>query len=120
MLGEVNVEKIYNDFGHKATKVSLESFISLIRETEVVHGLVSRLRSGEREVVLSGVSGSLGALLTAAVKEAFPQRPLLLLSPDEEAAQNVREDLERLLPPGPDGKVASFPESDAGLGRKWP
>jgi len=100
--------------------VSLESIFPLIRETEAVRSLLSRLRSGEREVSLSGVAGSLGALLTAAVRESFPERPLLFLSPDEESGQNVKEDLEGLLGRGPGGSVFWFPESDALEGQRWP
>jgi len=103
--------------------VSLESIFPLIRETEAVRSLLSRLRSGEREVSLSGVAGSLGALLAAAVRESFPERPLLFLSPDEESGQNVKEDLEGLLgrgPGGPGGSVFWFPESDALEGQRWP
>ena len=97
--------------------MSLESISHLIRETEAVRSLLSRLRSGEREVSLSGVAGSLGALLAAAVKESFPERPLLFLSPDEEAGQNAKEDLEGLLG---SGSVFWFPESDALEGQRWP
>jgi transcription-repair coupling factor (superfamily II helicase) len=97
--------------------VSLESIFPLIRETEAVRSLLSRIRSGEREVSLSGVAGSLGALLAAAVRESFPERPLLFLSPDEESGQNVKEDLEGLLGRG---SVFWFPESDALEGQRWP
>jgi transcription-repair coupling factor (superfamily II helicase) len=100
--------------------VSLESIFPLIRETEAVRSLLARLRSGEREVSLSGVAGSLGALLAAAVRESFPERPLLFLSPDEEAGQNAKEDLEGLLGRGPGGSVFWFPESDALEGQRWP
>ena len=97
--------------------MSLESIFPLIRETEAVRSLLSRIRSGEREVSLSGVAGSLGALLAAAVRESFPERPLLFLSPDEESGQNVKEDLEGLLGRG---SVFWFPESDALEGQRWP
>jgi len=68
-------------------------------------------------VFLSGVAGSLGVLLAAAVKETFPERTLLFLSPDEESGQNAKEDLEGLLGRG---SVFWFPESDALEGQRWP
>jgi transcription-repair coupling factor (superfamily II helicase) len=117
VLGEADVEKIINHFGPPAHKVSLENIIPLIRETEAVQSLLSRLRSGERDVSLSGVAGSLASYLTAAVKEAFPQEPLLLVAPDEESGQNTKEDLEGLLGRG---SVFWFPESDALEGQRWP
>jgi len=97
--------------------MSFESISHLIRETEVVQTLLSRLHAGERDVSLSGVAGSLGALLAASVRESFPERPLLFLSPDEESGQNAKEDLEGLLGRG---SVFWFPESDALEGQRWP
>lgn len=94
----------------------MNDVMALIRDTEAVRSLLSRLASGERETRLAGVAGSLTALLMAIIKEAFPRKPVLAVVPGEEAGQNAREDLEKLLP---SGSVFFFPESDAEGGKRW-
>jgi transcription-repair coupling factor (superfamily II helicase) len=74
----------------------LDRVFEAIKKTEPFLELVARLRSG-KDVDVGGLWGSSGALITAALVEATG-RPMLLVVPGVEEADEMIEDLEAFRP----------------------
>ena len=74
----------------------MDRVFEAIKKTEPFLELVARLRSG-KDVDVGGLWGSSGALITAALVEATG-RPMLLVVPGVEEADEMIEDLEAFRP----------------------
>jgi transcription-repair coupling factor (superfamily II helicase) len=72
---------------------------------------ISRLQAGEREILLQGLPDSLAAFLLVHAQRSL-NRPLLLVAPDEDQAEQWRDDLQTIAG---EEVVRYFPAWDVGL-----
>ncbi len=79
-----------------------------LRETEPFRALGERLPEASAQLPVRGLPGSLAAFALAHLTELHA-RPVLAVYADTERADAVRDDLERILPPG---TVGYFPDWD--------
>ncbi len=79
--------------------------------TPAFQEVVSRLQAGEREILLQGLPDTLGAFLLVHVQRSLG-RPLLVVVPDEDQAEQWRDDLQTIAG---EEMVRYFPAWDVGL-----
>lgn len=85
--------------------MSIQRIYRRMVQSEPFAELARRIEAGEREIPVRGLPGSLAAFGMAWAEETAPG-PVLVVCPTEERAEEVRDDLERLL--GPE-RVGIFP-----------
>ena len=76
--------------------MSVDRLYNRIKNSPPFKDLSQKLESGERVVTMRGGAGSLSAYAIAWIEETVPG-PVVVISADEDRAEALRNDLERLL-----------------------
>ena len=76
--------------------MSVQRLYDRVKNSPPFEELAKRVASGDQPVVMRGGSGSLTAFALAWIEETTPG-PLVVICPDEDRAEALRNDLERLL-----------------------
>ena len=85
--------------------MSAQRLYNRVKHSPSFEELAQRLSSGDQEVVMRGGSGSLTAFALAWIEETTPG-PVVVVCADEDRAESVRDDLERIMN---GDQVAFFP-----------
>ena len=88
--------------------MSVDRLYNRIKNSPPFKDLSQKLESGERVVTMRGGAGSLSAYAIAWIEETVPG-PVVVISADEDRAEALRNDLERLLD---EDHVGYFPSWD--------
>ena len=86
--------------------MSVERLYNRMKNSPPFKDLARKLASGDQEVAMRGGAGSLSAFAIAGIEEAVPG-PVVVVCADEERAEALRNDLERLVE-----EVGYFPSWD--------
>ena len=76
----------------------MEQLLSAFRSDRDVQSIVEGIRSGMKEQMISGLTGSARQLMIASLYEQL-QRPVLIVTNNMYSAQNIVEDLQECLSP---------------------
>ena len=76
--------------------MSAQRLYNRVKHSPSFEELAQRLSSGDQEVVMRGGSGSLTAFALAWIEETTPG-PVVVVCADEDRAESVRDDLERIM-----------------------